>query len=67
LNIQWRNIKTKNEKRGDIIVAYYLKLVILTLGKCLSFVKIDIVDDANNVFNKKLIYKVKFFKFRSNV
>jgi hypothetical protein len=60
--------KNKKWKKGwYYIVAYYLKLVILTLGTCLSFVKIDKVDDANNVFNKKLIYKVKFFKFRLNV
>jgi hypothetical protein len=28
---------------------------------------IDIVDHTYNVVNKRLIYKVKFFKFRSNV
>jgi CRISPR/Cas system CSM-associated protein Csm4 (group 5 of RAMP superfamily) len=52
--------KTINEKRVNILL--------LKLGTRLWFVKVDIVDDTNNnVVNKKLIYKVKSFKFRSNV
>jgi hypothetical protein len=49
-------------------IVAHLTLGILTLGTRLWFVLVDLVDDTdNNVVNKKLIYKVKFLKFRLNV